>query len=78
MAKLTYKKREKLPDSAFVFPSERKYPIEDEEHARNALARVSAYGTPEEIRKVRAAVMRRYPDIEVSDGEKARRKRRGG
>lgn len=35
-------------------------------HARNALARVSEFGTASEKAQVRAAVKKRYPDIEVS------------
>lgn len=64
-AKLTSKKRKALPNSAFVFPKERKYPIQDKSHARNALARVSQFGTPQEKAKVRAAVRRKYPTIKV-------------
>ena len=62
---LTYKQKRDLPDSAFVFPKERKYPIPDESHARNALARVSANGTPKEILKVKFAVKSKFPNIEV-------------
>ncbi len=64
--KLTYKARKGLPKSSFAIPEKRKYPIHDESHARNALSRVSAHGTPEEKRRVRAAVKRRYPGIEQS------------
>lgn len=59
MAKLTSKARNKLPASAFAIPPDR-YPIHDVSHARNALARVAANGTPEEKRKVARAVARRY------------------
>lgn len=62
MAKLNAKKRNALSDSAFAL-SGRRYPIHDESHARNALSRVSQHGTPEEKRKVRAAVHRRFPNI---------------
>lgn len=41
MAKLTAKKRNKIPDSKFALPGERKYPIEDKSHAANAKARAS-------------------------------------
>lgn len=41
MAKLTSKQRSNLPDSDFAIPSERKYPINDASHRRNALARAS-------------------------------------
>lgn len=60
MAKLTAAQRKKLPSSAFAELDKRAYPIMDESHARNALARVSKYGTPEEKKKVRAAVARKY------------------
>lgn len=64
MAELTSKKRKSLPESSFALPG-RRYPIHDEAHARNALARVSQNGTPEEKAKVRAAVRRRYPGIHM-------------
>lgn len=41
MAKLSSKARNKLPKSAFAEPKDRKYPVNDKAHARNALARVS-------------------------------------
>lgn len=41
MADLTTKKRNSLPKSSFGEPGERKYPMPDASHARNALARVS-------------------------------------
>lgn len=63
MTILTGKARRALPSSAFALPG-RRYPIHDENHARNALARVAEYGTPEEKAKVRAAVKRRYPNID--------------
>jgi len=66
---LTTKTRKDLPDSAFVFPGERKYPIHDIAHARNALARVSQHGTPEEKAKVRAAVYRKYPELKSKGDE---------
>jgi pyrroloquinoline quinone (PQQ) biosynthesis protein C len=49
---------------------ERAYPIHDIAHARNALARVSAYGTSEEKRRVRAAVYRRYPSLKKGKKKK--------
>ena len=62
MAKLTAATRNKLPGSAFALPG-RRYPIHDRNHARNALARVSEYGTPYEKAAVRHAVLQRYPDM---------------
>ena len=41
MTKLTTKQRNKLPKSEFAIPSERKYPIPDAAHAKNAKARAS-------------------------------------
>ncbi len=63
MSDLTTKQRNNLPDSAFVFSKERKYPYHDKNHARNALARVAQFGTPEEQAKVRASVKAKFPDI---------------
>jgi hypothetical protein len=41
MAKLSEKKRDSLKESTFGLPEERKYPMPDEAHARNAKARAS-------------------------------------
>ena len=62
MADLTTEERDRLPESVFALPG-RRYPINDEAHARNALARVSQDGTAAEKAKVRATVHRRYPKI---------------
>ena len=39
MAELNAKKRDKLPDKTFAFPKERKMPLNDASHVRNAAAR---------------------------------------
>ncbi len=39
MSRLTDEERDKLPDSEFAFPRERKEPIPDADHVRDALAR---------------------------------------
>jgi hypothetical protein len=39
MAELDTEKRDKLPDSSFAFPKERKMPLNDASHVRNAAAR---------------------------------------
>lgn len=39
MSKLTDKEREEFPDSDFAFPKERKEPIENASHVRDAVAR---------------------------------------
>lgn len=61
MAKLTAEARNKLPDSAFAEPKQRKYPIMDESHRQNALARVSQFGSAAEKKTVRAKVHKRDP-----------------
>ncbi|AXC13119.1 hypothetical protein ACPOL_3840 [Acidisarcina polymorpha] len=63
MAKLSSAERKELPSKSFAEPEKRKYPIENEAHARNALARVSQSGTPAEKAKVKAAVKKKYPSI---------------
>jgi len=63
MAKLTYKQRKKLSKKSFALPKKRGYPINDRAHARNALSRVSAYGTPAEKAAVRRKVCAKYPDL---------------
>jgi hypothetical protein len=75
MAKLSYKKRQKLPAKAFALPG-RRFPIQDKAHAKNALARVSQYGTPAEKAAVRKKVHGKFPNIAVS-GLKQRAKSGG-
>ena len=59
---MTAEKRNDLPGKSFAGP-DRSYPINDASHARNALARVSQFGSPSLKSKVRAAVHRKYPNI---------------
>lgn len=60
---MTYQERKDLPRKDFVFPGKRAYPIDTENRGRNALARVSQFGSPSEKAAVRAAVHRKYPGI---------------
>jgi hypothetical protein len=60
--KLTSDKRNKLKDSDFALPN-RRYPINDINHARAALSMIAKYGTPEEQAIVRRKVHSRYPEI---------------
>lgn len=60
--RLTAAERHALPAKEFALPGGR-YPINDENHARNALARVSQFGSPAEKTRVRAKVHRKYPGI---------------
>lgn len=39
MSELNAKERHKIPDKEFAFPKERKEPLENASHVRNALAR---------------------------------------
>lgn len=62
MAKLTTAGRDKIAPKNFAGPK-KSYPIEDKSHARNALARVSEYGSPSVKAEVRAKVHEKYPSI---------------
>ncbi len=63
MARLTSKGRKSLGSGQFAEPGKRKYPIENKSHARNALSRVSQYGSASEKKQVRGAVHRKYPGM---------------
>lgn len=70
MAVLSTKKRKSLPKSSFALPGKRSksggsggYPIPDPSHARNALSRVSQFGSSAEKAKVRAKVHAKFPGI---------------
>ena len=74
---LTTKARESMPKSDFALPGKGSgakgsgsgsYPIPDASHARNALARVSQFGSSEQKAEVRAAVHRKFPAIGRSKG----------
>jgi hypothetical protein len=63
MANLSSAARKALPTKSFAEPDKRKYPIENEAHAKNALSRVSQSGSPAEKATVRSAVKEKYPSI---------------
>jgi len=63
-AVLTTKTRKALPGTAFCGP-ERSYPAHDMAHARNALARVSQFGSPALQKRVRACVYRKFPGLKA-------------
>jgi len=65
MAVLRYNKRKRMKSSSFALPKQRKYPIQDISHARNALARVAQFGTSSEKAKVRKAVHKKFPSINI-------------
>jgi uncharacterized protein DUF6582 len=63
MSKLTSSERNKLPKGDFGLPGQRKYPLNDPNHARNALARVAQHGTKSEKKEIREKVHDRFPGI---------------
>lgn len=71
MAELDTAERKRLPRSDFAIPEKApgagSYPIPDEDHARDALARVDEFGDSEEKTRVREAVHRKYPDMDVKE-----------
>ena len=67
--------RRALPDKEFALPGKGKgpegkqagsYPIPDKTHARMALAMVAKHGTAAKKAKVRAAVAKKFPGIQLS------------
>lgn len=64
-APLNARRRDGLPSGDFALPG-RRYPIDTPARARAALSRVEQFGSPEEKSRVRAAVHRKYPDMDVS------------
>lgn len=74
---LTTEARADLPKSDFALPGKIStgarggkhthgaYPIPDESHARNALARVAQHGTPAEQAQVRRKVHAKFPGIDI-------------
>jgi len=65
VAKLNASARKKLKPSQFAL-GEGRYPIPGESHARNALARGAQHASPAEKAKIKAAVKRKFPKIQVS------------
>lgn len=70
MAKLSYGAKKNLPTKTFAVVkrtasghTERKYPIPDLAHARNANARVAQFGTPAEKAAVHHAVAAKFPEL---------------
>jgi len=62
MGELSAQGREHIKAKNFALPGGR-YPIHDSAHARNALARVAQFGSPEQKARVRAAVAKKYPSL---------------
>jgi hypothetical protein len=62
MATLNEKKRDKLKGSTFGLPEERKYPMPDKSHARNAKARASQQLNEGNLTKTEKAKIDRKAD----------------
>ena len=67
-AELSAQGRNQIKEENFALPDSR-YPIHDIEHARNALARVAQNGSEKEQKQVKAAVHKKYPSLEKSQGD---------
>ncbi len=70
MARLTTEKREELTDSNFACPIDRKLPINDAAHVRNAMARFDQVITkdchPEEARRRILAAAKKF-GVDIND-----------
>ena len=73
MASLTTARRNALPKSDFAVPSKDGYPVDTANRARDALSRVSQFGSSQEKGQVRRKVAREYPGIEQSKGPQAKK-----
>jgi len=83
---MTTAEKNRLPESAFAFPRERKEPLNDERHVRNAIARfdqvegVSDAERDEAWRRIKAAARRCGVEVsedswrELFEGGKARKR----
>jgi hypothetical protein len=70
VAELTGKKRKNLKKKSFAFPNGTgpdkgtdQYPIHDEAHAKNALARGRQNLSPDEYKKLVGKVCKKYPGL---------------
>lgn len=64
---ITAAKRHSLPASDFAIPSEESYPVDTKKRARNALSRVSTFGSDDEKAKVRSKIRNAWPSIKQGD-----------
>lgn len=62
--------RKAMKSSNFALPGKKKYRVDDAPHARNALSRVAQHGTPDEKKKVRKVVKKKFPGIKVGGAKK--------
>ena len=71
-SKLSASKKDELPDSAFAFAKERKEPLIDAKHVRNAIARFMQVGDVSDTERDKAwrrikAAAKKF-DVEISEG----------
>jgi hypothetical protein len=70
MGELTSKKRDRLPEETFAFPKERKLPLNDASHVRNAAARFNQVEgvSPTEKKTAKARIERaaKREDVKLS------------
>jgi hypothetical protein len=66
---LRAKERKALPDSAFVYPDKREYPIDTRARAIAALARAADPANKGALSTVQAAVYAKYPDLKPAKGK---------
>ena len=75
MSRLTTEKREELPSSAYACPIDKKLPINDAAHVRNAMARfdqvISAECHPEQAKRRILAAAKKF-GVEVRDFQKVK------
>ena len=73
MSDLSTEQRDKLPDSTFAFPKERKEPLIDASHVRDAIARfdqvenVSNQQRDEAWKRIQQAAKKYHIDMSESD-----------
>ena len=76
MARLTTARRHALPNSEVALPNatgskgKGMYPVDTAARARNALSRVSQFGSPAQKKTVRAKVHSKFPGIGRKSGHR--------
>lgn len=75
MAKLSTAMRKAMKPSQFAFPATKEYPLNDENHARDALSRGSANATPAQQATIKSKVAAKFPGIQQRAGARIMRKR---
>ena len=73
MAKLEQKDRDDMPKREFAFPKQRKEPLEDASHVRNAIARFNQVQNVTDVERDEAwarirAAARKF-DVELEEGD---------